>query len=58
MLGSSLFSALPSCDTLHLEPGQSHLQQNAHFDNELALGVTGDERGTWHPQSCSSDKSC
>lgn len=37
MLGSSLFSALPSCDTLHLEPGQSHLQQNAHFDNESAL---------------------
>lgn len=37
MLGSSLFSALPSCDTLHLEPGQSHLQQNAHFDDESAL---------------------
>lgn len=44
MIDSSLFLALPSWDTLCLEPGQSHLQQNAQLVNELALGVIGDER--------------
>lgn len=43
MLGSSLFPALPGCDTLCLE--QSHLQHDVPFGNEVALGVTGDERG-------------
>jgi len=43
ILGSILFLALPSCDTLCLELWQSHLQKNDQlFINELQLSVTGD----------------
>lgn len=45
IVGSIVFLALPSCDTLCSELWQSHPQQNAQlFINQLILDVIGDQR--------------